>query len=148
MEIHDHNKVIIVGLEGKIYCTTHLNTTRMEWFLVGVDDKPVEADLDEQQLTLTIDAETAGLNDAMFTCRVTDVEGRQFEESVTLTVKGKIFTWSYTVLTFGKYRAITAVFDLIETVPPCTEMTTNFVLTITGLCKLGLCLYPCKCCFQ
>ena len=117
----------------------------MEWFLVGVDDKPVEADLDEQQLTLTIDAETAGLNDAMFTCRVTDVEGRQFEESVTLTVKGKIFTWSYTVLTFGKYRAITAVFDLIETVPPCTEMTTDFV---TGLCKLGLCLYPCKCCLQ
>ena len=120
----------------------------MEWFLVGVDDKPVEADLDEQQLTLTIDAETTGLNDAMFTCRVTDVEGRQFEESVTLTVKGKIFTWSYTVLTFGKYRAITAVFDLIETVPPCTEMTTDFVLSITGLCKLGLCLYPCKCCLQ
>ena len=60
----------------------------MEWFLVGVDEKPVEADLDEQQLTLTIDAQTTGLNGAMFTCRVTDVEGRQFEESVTITVKG------------------------------------------------------------
>ena len=128
MEVHGHDKVIIVGLEGKIYCTTHLNATRMEWFLVGVDDKPVEADLDEQQLTLTIDAETDGLNDAMFTCRVTDVEGRQFEESVTLTVKGKFkhhggwpqqnlciigkFSLSDTVLTFGNTVLRLVVFDL------------------------------------
>ena len=60
----------------------------MEWFLVGVEDKPVDADLDEQQLTLTIDAQTTGLNGAMFTCRVTDVEGKQYEEGVTIRVKG------------------------------------------------------------
>ena len=89
VEVHGHDKTIIVGLEDKIYCSTHLNATRMEWFLVGVDDKPVEADLDEQQLTLTIDAQTTGLNGAMFTCRVTDVEGKQYEETVTITVKGK-----------------------------------------------------------
>ena len=89
MEIHGHDKVIIVGLEEKINCSTHLNATQIEWFLVGVDDKPVETELDEQQLTLTIDAQTTGLNGAMFTCRVTDVEGKQYEDSVTITVKGK-----------------------------------------------------------
>ena len=89
MEVHGHDKAIIVGLEGKIYCSTHLNATRMEWFLAGVDDKPVEANLDEQQLTLTIDASSAGFNGAMFTCRMTDVEGKQYEETVTITVKSK-----------------------------------------------------------
>ena len=89
VEIHGHEKVIIIGLKGKIYCSTYLNATRMEWFLVGVDSKPVEADLDEQQLVLTIDAKNAALNGDMFTCRVTDVEGNQYEETVTTRVKSK-----------------------------------------------------------
>lgn len=92
VEIHGHDKVIIVGLKGKIYCSTYLNATRMEWFLVGVEDsKPVEADLDEQQLILTIDAKNAALNGDMFTCRVTDVEGNQYEETVTTRVKSKLY---------------------------------------------------------
>ena len=94
MEVHGHEKAIIVGLEEKIYCSTHLNATRMEWFLVGVDDKPVDADLDEQQLTLRIDASSTGLNGAMFKCRVTDVEGKQYEETVTITVKSKFISLS------------------------------------------------------
>ena len=63
----------------------------MEWFLVGVDSKPVEADLDEQQLVLTIDAKNLALNGDMFTCRVTDVEGNQYEETVTTRVKSKLY---------------------------------------------------------
>ena len=66
----------------------------MEWFLVGVENKPVDADLDEQELTLTIDAQTTGLNGAMFTCRVTDVEGKQYEETVTIRVKSKFISLS------------------------------------------------------
>jgi len=58
----------------------------MEWFLVGVDDS-LEKSYD-QHLTLTIDAKTTGLNGAMFTCRVTDMEGNKYEESVTVRVKG------------------------------------------------------------
>ena len=53
---------------------------------MGVDD-PLEISYG-QHLILTIDAKTTGLNGAMFTCRVTDVEGDQYEESVTITVKG------------------------------------------------------------
>ena len=94
MEVHGHEKAIIIGLEEKIYCSTHLNATRMEWFLVGVDNKPVKADLDEQQLTLTIDTSSIGLNGAMFTCRVTDVEGKEYEETVTITVKSKFISLS------------------------------------------------------
>ena len=86
VEIHGHEKPIVVGLTEEIHCSTHLNATKMEWFLVGVDD-PLEISYG-QHLTLTIDAKTTGLNGAMFTCRVTDVEGDQYEESVTITVKG------------------------------------------------------------
>jgi len=86
VEIHGHEKPIVVGLTEEIHCSTHLNATKMEWFLVGVDD-PLEISYG-QHLTLTIDAKTTGLNGAMFTCRVTDVEGDQYEESVTVTVKG------------------------------------------------------------
>ena len=86
VEISGHEKPIIVGLMGDINCSTHLNSTSMEWFLVGVDDSLEKSY--NHHLTLTIDAKTAGLNGAMFTCRVTDVEGNKYEESVTITVKG------------------------------------------------------------
>ena len=72
MEIHGHEKPIIVGLTVNINCSTHLNLTSMEWFLVGVDDSLEKSY--NQHLTLTIDAKTTGLNGAMFTCRVTDME--------------------------------------------------------------------------
>ena len=53
---------------------------------MGVDDSLEKSY--NQHLTLTIDAETTGLNGAMFTCRVTDVEGKKYEETVTIRVKG------------------------------------------------------------
>ena len=86
VEIHGHEKPIIVGLTEDIHCSTHLNATKMEWFLVGVDE-PLEKSYG-RHLTLTIDAKSTGLNGAMFTCQVTDVEGNKYEESVTVTVKG------------------------------------------------------------
>ena len=86
VEIRGHEKPIIVGVTVNINCSTHLNATSMEWFLVGVDDS-LEKSYD-QHLTLTIDAKTTGLNGAMFTCRVTDMEGNKYEESVTVRVKG------------------------------------------------------------
>ena len=86
VEIRGHEKPIIVGLTVNINCSTYLNSTSMEWFLVGVDDSLEKSY--NQHLTLTIDAKTTGLNGAMFTCRVTDVEGNKYEESVTVKVKG------------------------------------------------------------
>ena len=53
---------------------------------MGVDDSLEKSY--NQHLTLTIDAKTTGLNGAMFTCRVTDVEGKKYEETVTIRVKG------------------------------------------------------------
>ena len=89
VEIHGHEKPIIVGLTEDIHCSTHLNATEMEWFLVGVDE-PLEKSYG-RHLTLTIDAKSTSLNGAMFTCRVTDVDGDQYEQSVTITVKGLFF---------------------------------------------------------
>ena len=86
MEIRGHEKQLIVGLMWDINCSTHLNSTSMEWFLVGFDDSLEKSY--NQHLTLTIDAKTSGLNGAMFTCRVTDVEGKKYGESVTVRVKG------------------------------------------------------------
>ena len=86
VEIRGHEKPFIVGLMRDINCSTNLNSTSMEWFLVGVDDSLEKSY--NQHLTLTIDAKTTGLNGAMFTCRVTDVEGKKYEESVTIKVKG------------------------------------------------------------
>ena len=89
VEIHGHEKPIVVGLTEDIHCSTYLNATEMEWFLVGVDE-PLEKSYG-RHLTLTIDAKTTSLNGAMFTCRVTDVDGDQYEQSVTITVKGLFF---------------------------------------------------------
>ena len=86
VEIRGHEKPFIVGLMRDINCSTNLNSTSMEWFLVGVDDSLEKSY--NQHLTLTIDAKTTGLNGAMFTCRVTDMEGNKYEESVTVRVKG------------------------------------------------------------
>ena len=88
VEIRGHEKPIIVGLTGDINCSTHLNSTTMEWFLVGVDDSLEKSY--NQHLTLTIDAKSTGLNGTMFTCRVTDVEGKKYEQSVTIRVKGEL----------------------------------------------------------
>ena len=86
VEIHGHDKPILVGLVGEIYCSTYLNITQIEWFLVGVDLPKEKAYT--QNVTLTIRG-IIGLNGDIFKCRVTDVEGQQYEESVTIIVKGE-----------------------------------------------------------
>ena len=89
MEIHGHEETIFVGLVGEIYCSTHLNVTQIEWFHVGVNDSlSQEKSYGSQNLVLTINASSTVLNGAMFICKVTDVEGKQYEESVSIRVKG------------------------------------------------------------
>ena len=89
VEIHGHEETIFVGLVGEIYCSTHLNVTQIEWFHVGVNDSlSQEKSYGSQNLVLTINATDTELNGAIFTCRVTVVEGKQYEESVSIRVKG------------------------------------------------------------
>ena len=89
MQIHGYEKPIIFGLSKEIYCITHLNVTQIEWFREGANNRPLEQSYDNQQLTITLDTKRARLNGAIFTCRVTDVEGKQYEESVSIRVKGE-----------------------------------------------------------
>ena len=87
MEIRGHEETIIVSLMIKINCFTHLNTTQMELFGVGVN-LPQAKSHGKQNLTLVINATSTALNGAIFTCKVTVVEGKQYEESVSIRVKG------------------------------------------------------------
>ena len=89
MEVRGHEETIFVGLVGEIYCSTHLNVTQIEWFHVRVNDSlSQEKSYGSQNLVLTINASSTVLNGAMFMCRVTDVEGKQYEESVFIRIKG------------------------------------------------------------
>ena len=89
VEIRGHKEAIIVDVVHELYCSTRLNVTQIEWFHVGVNDSlSQEKSYGSQNLVLMINASNTGLNGAMFTCRVTNVEGNQYEESVTITVKG------------------------------------------------------------
>ena len=87
MEIRGHEETIIVSLMIKIYCFTYLNTTQMELFGVGVN-LPQAKSHGEQNVTVMINASSTALNGTLFTCRVTDVEWKQYEESVSIRVKG------------------------------------------------------------
>ena len=93
MEIYGHEKPIIFGLSKKIYCSTHLNATQIEWFRVRAYDELLEKSYN-QQLTLTVDTKHARLNGAKFKCRVTDVEGKQYENSISIRVKGEWYNIS------------------------------------------------------
>ena len=88
MEIHGHEETIFVGLVGEIYCSTHLNVTQIEWFHVGVNESLREKSYGSQNLVLMINASSAELNSTIFTCRVAVVEGKPYEESVSIRVKG------------------------------------------------------------
>ena len=89
MEIRGHEEAIIVDVVREIYCSTHLNVTQIEWFHVRVNDSlSQEKSYGIQNLVLTINASNTELNGAKFMCRVTDVEGKKYEESVIIRVKG------------------------------------------------------------
>ena len=80
---------MLVGLSRDIICTTHISVTKMEWILVGVTE-PVEKEEDgRQSLILPLEPTNTGLDGARFTCRITTVKGKIFEQTVTVEVKGK-----------------------------------------------------------
>ena len=89
MEIRGHDTPIFVDVVREIYCSTRLNVTQIEWFHIGLNDSlSQEKSYGSQNLVLTINASSTELNGAMFMCRVTDVDGKQYEEGVTIRVKG------------------------------------------------------------
>ena len=55
---------------------------------MGLDSIPIEAARDSRTVVLSPDLETSGLDGAMFTCIATMSDGRQFEETITLSVRG------------------------------------------------------------
>ena len=89
---------MIVGLQRDINCTTFLDVTMMEWVLVGIEE-PVERSEDRKQsLILTLNPDTTALNGATFICRVTTADsGKNFEESVTIKVKGELIIYFCTL---------------------------------------------------
>ena len=91
MEITGYERPFIVGLAGVITCTTTLNVTKMEWFLVGVDDFVEEQNSGNDTLYLPLDPKTTGLDGAMFTCKVTTMSGREYNETITIHVKGNMY---------------------------------------------------------
>lgn len=86
MDISGHEEAIIVGLPRKLTCSTRLQVTSVQWFLVGLE-VPLETTT-EQKLVFTVDPEDSALNGAMFTCKVSTVSNTYYEETITLTVKG------------------------------------------------------------
>ena len=60
----------------------------MEWFLVGLDAIPIETASNTNNVVLSPDPDSSGLDGAMFTCRATLSDGREVEETITLRVRG------------------------------------------------------------
>ena len=67
-----------------------MEAAKMEWLLVGVTEPMEQREDGGQNLTLPIDPTDTGLDGAKFTCKLTTVTGKVFEETVTLEVKGTI----------------------------------------------------------
>ena len=59
---------------------------------MGLDAIPIETASDSRTVVLSPDPDSSGLDGAMFTCRATTSDGRQFEETITLNVRGKVIT--------------------------------------------------------
>ena len=62
----------------------------MEWFLVGLDAVPIETETNSNSVALSPDPNSSGLDGAMFTCKATLADGSQFEETITLDVRGNL----------------------------------------------------------
>ena len=91
IDIVGHESPIIVGLSRKINCTTILNVRSLMWMLLGVGSgDPVEERSDGgKSLELLLTPEATELNGAKFTCRVTTENGKVFEETITVEIKGE-----------------------------------------------------------
>ena len=88
--ITGHETPIIVGLSGRINCSTVLNASKLEWRLVGIGKgEPIEDTDQGQSLVMSLSPEATELNGAKLTCRVSTVNNKVFEKTVTVTIKGK-----------------------------------------------------------
>ena len=88
--ITGHETPLIIGLPRDIVCTWsgEENAAKIEWFLSGLDAGPIESAINSSSLVLSPDASARGLDGAILICRVTTFGGSQFEESITVEVKG------------------------------------------------------------
>ena len=82
---------MIIGLPRDITCTWSGDVagTTLEWFLVGLDAIPIETETNTTSIVLSPDPNNSGLDGSMFTCKATLADGREFEKTVTLEVKGR-----------------------------------------------------------
>ena len=77
------------GASDTIVCTWRGDDVhRLEWFIEGLDSLPIATETGTNTLVLAPDASTSGLNGTNFTCRATTTKGDQFEQTVSLHVKG------------------------------------------------------------
>ena len=77
---------LINGLPGKLLCTcSEGNASRVEW----LSDVLLSVAYNTNHLSLTVDT-TNSLDGATLTCKVTISGGIEFEESITIEVKGNV----------------------------------------------------------
>ncbi len=89
IEITGHDYPIIVGTSGTINCSTVLNASKMEWLLVGIGNgDPIGETTQGQTLVLSLSPQATELDGARLTCKVTTTNGKIFEETVTVQIKG------------------------------------------------------------
>ena len=86
LEITGHDHMFIVGQTAELSCSTLLNISKLEWFIVGFDI-PLE-ESNTQESFLPLDLTSTSLDGAMFTCRATTTSGGVYEDTVTISVKG------------------------------------------------------------
>lgn len=88
MTITGHETPLIIGLPRNIICTWsgEINVTKIEWILAGVDDFTAHSATNTNTLELFPD--DSGLDGAIFLCKVTTTNGNQYEERITVKVKG------------------------------------------------------------
>ena len=87
LEITGHETPVVVGLSRNITCTTHLEVSRIEWVVTAKRD--VISREKGQSVTLSLSPEDTGLDGTEFTCRIITMQGRTFNETITVEVLGK-----------------------------------------------------------
>ena len=104
IEIVGHASPIIVGLRRIINCSTILSANKIEWVLVGLGSgDPLEERSDGGRfLELSLTPEATEMNGAKFICRVTTLNNRVLEETITLEIKGNIMSGKKKSLCYTK----------------------------------------------
>ena len=88
IKIQGHEHMLIVGRMADLNCSTHLKGhIKLQWLLGGFE-VPLETSI-TQNVVLLLDLESAGLDGAMFTCRITTYDG-VYDETITLKVKSML----------------------------------------------------------